>query len=108
MKESNSIEYVLLRRAINIIPYQVALAVVGEEVHAARLVLQVRVERLALVQTEPDGASLVVEPLLVGHLKEEVDQVDGQSAALFEPEGGDGEGGSDVILDPQLVNPGLT
>ena len=88
--------------------YQVTLAVVGEEVHAARLVLQVRVERLALVQAEPDGPSLVVKPLLVRHLKEEVDQVDGQSAALFEPEGRDGEGGSDVILNAQLVNPGLT
>ncbi len=89
-------------------PYEVALAVVGEEVHAARLVLQVRVERLALVQAEPDGPSLVVKPLWIGHLKEEVDKVDGESAALLKPEGGDGEGGSDVILDVQLVNPGFT
>ena len=86
--------------------YQITFAVVLKEVHSVGLVFEVRVEGFALVKAEPDLAMFAFETVVVGHSQEEVDQVDGQGPAFLEPEGGDWEGGSDVILDPEFVDPG--
>ena len=77
-----------------------------KEVNSIWLVFEVRVEGLALVKAEPDFPMFAFVTFQVGRAHEEVDQVDGQGPAFLEPEWGDWEGRSDVILDPEFVNSG--
>ena len=49
---------------------------------------------------------LAVEALLVGRHHEEVDQVDGQRPSDLKAERGDRKRSPEVLLDPELVDPG--
>ena len=68
--------------------------------------LKIGIESLTLVKAEPDGSSLVIEPLLVRHFQVKVDQVDGHGAALLEPEGRDWKCRSVITFDVKFVNSG--